>query len=218
MPPKPRPCDVIAFDLDGTLVDTARLHVDATQAAMQAVFGAVAPPELVARSLGHPLPESMRIVSAGREHIKELTTAFMLYYADHEHEEAQCFPATFTVLEAVRQRGVGLALLSNKLRVWGLAEIARLGLAPYFAQVVFMEDMPTPKPSGLALRPITTAFGVAAARVLVIGDGVGDIACAHNAGALSGAALWGAHDPAPLLATQPTYTFPTMSEILDLLE
>lgn len=217
MPPKPRLCEVIAFDLDGTLVDTARLHVDATQAAMQAVFGVAAPHELVARSLGRPLPESMRLVSAGRERIRELTTAFMLYYADHEHEEAQCFPGTLAMLAELHQRGIRLALLSNKLRAWGVAEIARLGLAPYFARVVFMEDMPTPKPSGLALRPITTALGVPPERVIIIGDGVGDLVCAHNAGAHSGAALWGAHDPAPLLAVKPTYTFHAMTEILDLL-
>ncbi len=212
-----RPCDLIVFDLDGTLVDTAALHVAATQAAAHAVFGMPAPAALVARSLGQPLPDSMRVVSDARGHIPELMVAFMEYYADHEGEAARCFAEAIPTLAALRDAGLPLALLSNKLRAWGQAEIARLGLLPYFARVVFVEDMPTPKPSGQALQPILTALGIPAARTLLIGDGLSDLHCARAAGALSGAALWGPHDPVPLLAAHPTYAFRAMGEVLALL-
>lgn len=212
-----RLCEIIAFDLDGTLVDTAGLHVAATQAASHEVFGEDAPTDRVARSLGHPVTESMRIISNGRQHIPELLTAFMGYYAAHEHEGAQCFPPTLAVLERLRDAGIGLALLSNKLRQWGMAEIDRLGLTPFFRRVVFAEDMPMPKPSGLALRPVLETFRIAPKAVLVIGDSAADIACANAAGAQSGAALWGAHDPTPTLAAHPMHTFATMEAVLTLL-
>jgi phosphoglycolate phosphatase len=210
------PCDLVAFDLDGTLVDTAGLHVAATQAALRAVFGHAAPAALVARSLGHPLPESMAIVSDGRGQIQELMAAFLLYYADHADEGVLPFPDAIPTLAALRGAGVPVALLSNKLRVWGQAEIARLGLAPYLAAVIFMEDMPVPKPDPQALTPLLHAFRVVPARVLVIGDGLADLHCAQAAGALAGAALWGPHDPAPLVAAHPDYAFHQMREILAL--
>jgi pyrophosphatase PpaX len=213
-----RPCDLIVFDLDGTLVDTHALHIASTQAALVAVFGAQAPAEVVARSLGLPLGDSMRVVSAGRGRVPELMAAFLDYYADHEGDGAQCFAEVLPTLTTLRAAQVPLALLSNKLRTWGLAEIERLGLAAYFTQVVFMEDMPTPKPSGLALQPILTTQRVPATRTLLVGDGVGDLRCAEEAGALSGAALWGPQDPAPLLAARPSYAFHALKEILALMQ
>jgi phosphoglycolate phosphatase len=212
----PRPCDLVVFDLDGTLVDTAGLHVAATQAAAEAVLGHAVAPDLVARSLGLPLQESMRLISADDAQVAPLMAAFLRYYSAHEGEGAQLFPATIPTLTALQGAGMPLALLSNKLRAWGLAEIARLGLAPYFAQVVFAEDMPVPKPSPLALDPLLRTFALSAARVLLVGDSVGDLRCAQAAGALAGAALWGPHDPAPLLAAQPAYAFYRMDDILAL--
>jgi phosphoglycolate phosphatase len=212
-----KPYDIIVFDLDGTLVDTAALHVAATQAAARAVFGQEAPPALVARSLGQPLQTSMRIVADGRGSVTELMTAFMLYYSQHESEDAQCFPAALPTLAALQKATIPLALLSNKLRAWGQTEITRLGLTPYFTQIVFMEDMPSPKPSPLALQPILHTQHTAPGRLLLIGDGVGDLQCAHSAGAQSGAALWGPHDPAPLLAAHPTHALYHMADILQVM-
>ncbi|HKD76556.1 MAG TPA: HAD-IA family hydrolase [Ktedonobacterales bacterium] len=214
----PRICDVVAFDLDGTLVDTTALHVMATQAAVQEIFGDPAPADLITQSLGRPLPESMRVVSAGRGQELDLVQAFLRHYAAHESDGVQCFPDVLPALVALRAAGIRLALLSNKLRRWGLEEIARLGIASFFDPVVFMEDMPIPKPSGFALRPILQRLQVAPQRVLVIGDGAGDIACARAAGALSGAALWGTHDPAPLLAERPDYRFKQIHDALALLD
>jgi HAD superfamily hydrolase (TIGR01509 family) len=210
------PCDLVVFDLDGTLVNTAGLHVAATQAAVRAVFGQEAPPTLVARSLGCPLPESMAIVSDGRGQIPALMAAFLAHYADHEAAGAQPFADAIPTLMALHTAGMPVALLSNKLRAWGQAEIARLGLAPWLARAVFAEDMPLPKPDPQALAPLLHTFHVTPARVLVIGDGLADLHCAQAAGALAGAALWGPHDPAPLLAANPDYTFHQMREILAL--
>lgn len=218
MPRQQRPCDVIAFDLDGTLVNTSGLHVAATQAAARAVFGEEVAPVLVTKSIGQPLQASMRLISNGREQIDALMTAFLSYYTMHESAGAQPFPEAIPTLQALHASGMPLALLSNKLRAWGNAEIVRLGLAPFFTSVIFMEDMPAPKPSALALQPLLKACKVAAKRVLVIGDGVGDVQCAHAAGAQSGAALWGPHDPAPLVAAHPTHTFYQMADILRLVE
>jgi HAD superfamily hydrolase (TIGR01509 family) len=216
MPHTPASIAAVAFDLDGTLVDTTRLHVNASQAASLAVFGVPVAPHVVAHSLGRPLPDSMRVISQGRGREPDLLAAFLHHYSEHESDGAQCFPGVTAMLGALQHAGVRLGLLSNKLRAWGQTEITRLRLTPYFSSVVFMEDMPAPKPSGLALQPVARQLGVAPAKLLVIGDSAGDIMCAHAAGAHSGAAVWGAYDAELVLAAKPQYVFHDLGEVLAL--
>jgi phosphoglycolate phosphatase-like HAD superfamily hydrolase len=212
-----RPYDAVVFDLDGTLVNTSALHIDATQAAARAILGRDIPPDLINRSLGHPLLESLKIIADGCEERRDdLAREFMRYYTSHERDGARCFPDVYNILECLQSAGISLALLSNKLRRWGQEEIARLGLTSYFTCVVFMEDMPSPKPSGLALTPILKALGLSAKRVVLIGDGVTDIACAQSAGAASAAAFWGAHDPDALYRAHPTHTLMQITDVLAL--
>jgi phosphoglycolate phosphatase-like HAD superfamily hydrolase len=217
MPHTQRLYDAVVFDLDGTLVDTMALHIAATEAASRDVFGIMPLPERVTASLGHPLQESMQIVSDGRGRILELMEAYLAYYGAHESEGSVLFPEAFATLQALHAMGVPLAILSNKLRAWGVLELARLGIDRLFVTAVFAEDMPVPKPSGRAMEPILQALRIPPGRVLFVGDGVHDIACAHAARVQSGAALWGRADPAPLLALRPTYRFTAMREITALL-
>lgn len=210
-------CDVVAFDLDGTLVDTLGLHIAATRAAVRAVFHTTMPEDEIRCSLGHPLQESMAIMSAGRGQEHVLLREFMRYYVAHQADGATTFPEVASVLTTLQNRGLRLALISNKLRRWGNEEIDRLDLRRFFEVVVFVEDMPSPKPSGLALSPVLRAIQVAPQHVLVIGDSETDLICARAAGALSGAALWGTYQPENLYAQSPDYLFQSLSDVVDVL-
>jgi len=210
------PYDAVVFDLDGTLVDTTALHIEATQAAHTAVFAAPASREMIIRSLGLPVSDSMAVISNGRGMTMELLQQFMSYYSAHERDGAQCFPDTFALLHRLEATKIPLALLSNKLKQWGRAEVQRLGLGTYFPTMVFMEDMPMPKPAGQAMQPIFRILKVHPERILFIGDGVSDIRCARDAGVSSGAALWGMFDPSPVIAAQPTHQFYAMNEVAQL--
>ena len=213
MTTRTHPFDVVAFDLDGTLVDTTALHVASSQAATRQIYGTPAPTDLIARSLGRPLTESMEILAGERGQLDDLILAFMDYYAAHQHDGAQLFNGVDALLRDLRSAGVASAVLSNKLRAWGQSEITRLGIAGLFDLAVFMEDMPAPKPSGLALRPVLERLAVKPGRVLVIGDSPGDVVCAQSAGAGAGAALWGVVTAAPLLATRPDYQFASLAAV-----
>lgn len=220
-----RPFDAVVFDLDGTLVDTAALHIAASHHAARVVLGRDVSSATVRHSLGRPLPESMAVVAEGAglaahtEHfaaVPALVAAFLEYYATHQSELARPFPGVQRVLAHLRERGYVLALLSNKLHDWGRAELDALDLARHFAVTVFAEDMPVPKPAGAALEPVLAALGIAPARVLLVGDGAADIGCARAAGAVSAAALWGAVSPQALLALAPDFALPSIDELLAL--
>ncbi len=207
-------CDIVAFDLDGTLIDTLALHIAATRAAVKAVFNANISDSEIKHSLGQPLPAAIAMVSNGRGQELALRMEYLQYYAEHQSDGAVTFPEVPDILSTLQNNGVHLALLSNKLRRWGNEEIDRLNLRRFFEVVVFAEDMPSPKPSGLALQPIVRKTGVAPHRILVVGDSEGDLICAKSAGAMSGAALWGTYQPEILHALSPNYLFQTLSDVI----
>lgn len=220
------PIAAVVFDLDGTLVDTAALHIAASHACLRAVLDRDVSEAAVRESLGRPLPESVGVlargagVAAGRalaDLTPRLVEAFLAYYAAHQAELVRPFPRVSETLAALRARSYPLGLLSNKLRDWGRAELDAVGLAPYFARAVFAEEMPAPKPAPAALEPLVAALGVPACRMLVVGDGAADITCAQAAGARSAAALWGAVAPDALRALAPDYTLDAIERLLDLL-
>lgn len=217
--------DAVVFDLDGTLIDTRALHVAASHDAARAVLGRDASEAIVDASLGRPLPDSMRVVARGmgvadgvevERMVPALVASFLAYYAAHQREMVHPFSGVPAMLAELRRRGYPLALLSNKLRDWGRAEVAGMGLAPWFAVAVFAEDMPAPKPAAAALDPVLAVLGLPAARVLLVGDGAADIACARAAGAQAAAALWGGEAPEALLALAPDFTLRTLGDLLTL--
>lgn len=215
--------DALVFDLDGTLVDTAALHIAASHHAVRAVLGREVAAATVHASLGRPLPQSMAMVARGAgiaddalvaERVPALVTSFLAYYAAHQGAMVRLFPSVRTTLDELARRGYALAVLSNKLRDWGRAELASVGLAERIEVAVFAEDMPVPKPAGAALDPVLAALGLPAARTLLIGDGVADIACARAAGAGAVAALWGAIAPDDLRTMAPDHALAAIGDLL----
>jgi HAD superfamily hydrolase (TIGR01549 family) len=216
----------VVFDLDGTLVDTAALHIAASHACVRVVLGTDADGAVVRASLGRPLPESVAVLARGAGVVDEqevtklvprLVEAFLAYYAAREAEQVRPFAGVPETLAVLRERGYALGLLSNKLRDWGRAELVAVGLEQYFKRGVFAEDMPAPKPAAAALEPLIAALEVPARHMLVVGDGTADITCAKAAGAVSAAALWGAVEPEALRALAPDCVLGAVKELLEML-
>ncbi|MFN8543967.1 MAG: HAD-IA family hydrolase [Candidatus Binatia bacterium] len=92
------------------------------------------------------------------------------------------FPEIPGTLEALRARGLALAVVSNfDARLPPL--LAGLGLAPLVDAVVYSTAVGFAKPDPGIVRTAIRILGVAAADTLHVGDGPGDVAAARGAGA-----------------------------------
>ena len=204
----------VAFDFDGTLLDSLPLHRVATQAAIQEVFHEEVDASTLAKSLGAPLQHSMEMISGGRGKVQELCDAYLTYYNTHVADEVTLFPNTLQTIQALQAKKIKLAILSNRLRDWGMNDMRMFHTTELFDVIIFAEDMPEPKPSGLAMLPIMNAFRMNPAEILVVGDSPKDILCARNAGSPSAAALWGASHPERTLAENPELRPKDIAELL----
>jgi HAD superfamily hydrolase (TIGR01549 family) len=152
----------LVFDLDGTLLDS-----DAALAGAFVRLGV--PAEEV--TFGHVLADECTRLGL------ELDD----YLGAYDPTEARPFPGVDEALAALP----GYAMCSNKARVSGRAELARLGWQPDVA--LFADDFGGgPK----RLGPVLEALGMTGEAVVFVGDTAHDARCAAEAGARFAAAAW----------------------------
>ncbi len=105
-------------------------------------------------------------------------------------------PAAAPVLEALKERGCSLGLISNTAMTSGATfrvHLTRLGLLHFFDTLVFSDEIGYAKPSGKAFRQALDALGTSAEETVHVGDDrAADVGGALKAGLR---AIWVARPP-----------------------
>ena len=188
--------DLIAFDWDGTLFDSAGLIVRCIQAACADVGTAVPSDAQAAYVIGLGLIDALRHAAPQLpEHrYRELGLRYRHHYRERQHEIV-LFDGTRAMLDALKQRHHLLAVATGKSRL-GLAEaLHQAGLAAQFDATRTAEETAS-KPDPLMLLELMAELGVPRERMLMVGDTTHDLQLAANAGVAAVAVSFGAHDEA----------------------
>ncbi len=184
MPPSP----TIAFDLDGTLVDSAPDLV-ATLNVVLAEIGLGPVGIEHARNLvggGARLMIERGLAKQGAQfppaEIDRLLARFLAYYDHHIADHSRPFPDAKIVLEELARSGAKLLVCTNKLERYSVKLLEAMGLGAYFPVVAGADTFPVRKPNpGHLLLAIERAGGDPKAAVMV-GDSRTDVATARAAG------------------------------------
>jgi phosphoglycolate phosphatase len=178
------PFSVVAFDLDGTLADTAP---DLTSALNHAL-GELGRPPVPENSVRHMVGHGARaLLTKGLAATGEMTAElveqgfpiFLAYYEAHIADRTRAFPGLETAMDELAARGVKLAVCTNKLEGLSRELIDALGWSNRFAAIVGGDTLPVRKPDPAPLfEAIKRAGGGPAA---FIGDSITDTDTARNA-------------------------------------
>lgn len=185
--------DLVMFDLDGTLVDTAGDIADS----VNDVLGAMSLPpvtdgqvrgwigsgsrELLIRAWSHAAglaPEAAR----ASEQLEPLLKRYDARYQLRCGGRSRTYPRVHETLAELRRCGVALALVSNRERLLADAVLRRHDLGHYFDPVVTGDTLPVRKPDPRMIGHCLELRGVAPERALMVGDSAIDVAAARNAG------------------------------------
>jgi phosphoglycolate phosphatase len=176
---------VIAFDLDGTLVDTAPDLVG-TLNAILAEQGLAPLPLAHARPLiGHGARRLLErgFEAAGKplpvEQMAGLFDRFIAHYLRRIADESRPFPGVVDALQALRADGARLAVCTNKLTDLSNTLLDALGLGQLFDAVVGPDAAGASKPDPRHLEAAVTAAGGTLDRALLVGDAATDAAAAR---------------------------------------
>lgn len=214
--------DLVVFDLDGTLADTARDIASALGAVLGEVRVAAPPLEVIKAMVGDGARELIKRALAGAssnetlsdEDVDRLLRRFLAHYGDHVCEGSRLYPGIAEGIDAAQRAGIALAVVTNKAGPLARSLLEALGVAPAFVSVIGDGDGFPRKPDPAAMRSIVDRQGTTPARTAVIGDGLPDIRTARALGATAIAAAWGYVAPDRLRAEAPDFLAATPDEAL----
>ncbi|MFZ6845513.1 phosphoglycolate phosphatase [Undibacterium sp. RuTC16W] len=115
-------------------------------------------------------------------HFEAALAAYQRHYLAINGDYSTLYPKVLDGLDAMRDRGLRLACVTNKPMNFTLPLLAKKGLDDYFEIVYGGDSFPRKKPDPMALLQVCSDFALNPAQVLAIGDSSNDAQAARAAG------------------------------------
>lgn len=201
----------LVFDIDGTIIDSAKINMLSLQETVKELRGDVMPLEDLYFSFGIPGVRAMEILGFP-EPEKAVQVWIRNYSACAERLGMPLFPGMREILERLREKGASLGIITSKLREEYDEHFEKQGLLKLFPWVVTASDTPKGKPYPDPMLEYLRRTGAAPEEVLYFGDTAYDMDCARSAGVDHALVLWGCLSPEGIDAT---YRLEKAEEILE---
>lgn len=206
--------EFVVFDFDGTLQDSEARIVAAMQAACRDCGHPVPTAAAVREVMGLELGIACSALLAG-EAMRDsgaVALAYRRHYAASGRLPAPLFDGARELLDMLAANPLLLGIATGKGRR-GLAEaLAEHRIGHFFAATRTADECPS-KPHPAMLLEMIDELDVAAARAVMVGDSIHDLAMAHAAGIRAIAITHGAHSRARLLDSRPAALIDHLSEL-----
>ena len=179
---------IIAFDLDGTLVDTAPDLISALNYVLDREGLAPVPLKAARNMIGagarklleRGLEVDGRNVS--KDELDRMTADFIDYYAEHIADQSRPFEGLEASLDDLAKSGFRFAVCTNKLEWLSKLLLERLGLSGRFAAICGADTFGVSKPDPVILRETVARAGGILSETIMVGDAGPDVGVARRAG------------------------------------
>jgi len=173
---------LIAFDLDGTLIDSRRDLADSANELIVELGGSPLPEEAVGGMVGEGAAVLVRraLTAAQVEHPPDALTRFLEIYDRRLLVHTRLYPGVRGPIEKARE-GARVAMLTNKPLHHTERILEALGLRPLFDDVIGGDSPYGRKPDPAGLQALMAAAGATAGRTLLVGDSAIDHETARRA-------------------------------------
>jgi phosphoglycolate phosphatase len=224
--PAQRRFDLVLFDLDGTLVETAPEIHDAVDATLQRL--GLPPVDLrqvedwIGRGTRELLAEALAFAThtplaamRDSELFRRALAGFAVDYELASGTRSRVYPHVRETLEALGRHGVKRAVVTNKEQRFTLSVLRQHALQGLVDLVVCGDTLATRKPDPAGVSHCLRTFGIPADRVLLVGDSSIDVATARNAGVAVWAVTYGYNMGEPIAAARPDRLLADFQPLLD---
>lgn len=196
--------DIMLFDLDGTLVDSADLILESFRHTMRTHFDEVPPDEAWLATLGTPLRSQFRMFVDTAEEVQALIDTYVEFNLRMHKELIRPFAGIREALAALRETGSRLGIVTSKARRGTAASLAACDLPADWFEVTVTSDEPIPhKPDPAPVLLALERLSSDASEASFVGDSVWDLRAGRAAGVCTVAALWGPFSEDELIGERP---------------
>ncbi|ABP62453.1 phosphoglycolate phosphatase [Enterobacter sp. 638] len=228
----------VAFDLDGTLVDSAPGLTSAVDQALYALELPVAGEDRVITWIGNGADVLMeRALTWSRqeraiqrsaqgkpgvdhadipqdEQLRVLRKLFNRFYEETVEEGSFLFPDVVDTLSALHAHGMPLALVTNKPTPFVAPLLEALDIAKYFSVIVGGDDVQNKKPHPEPILLVAGKLSLTPEQLLFVGDSRNDILAAKAAGSPSVGLTYGYNYGESITLSEPDAVFDHFKDLL----
>ncbi|OON39316.1 phosphoglycolate phosphatase [Izhakiella australiensis] len=211
----------LAFDLDGTLVDSAPGLADAVDLALTELNLPAPGIDRVATWIGNGadimVTRALRwaLGAEPQQHqINDARTLFDKHYARTVEQGSKLFPEVKATLEALAASGLPMAIVTNKPTPFIAPLLHSLGIAHCFSLVLGGDDVVQKKPHPAPLFLVLGTFGLLPESLLFVGDSRNDILAAQAAGCPCVGMTYGYNHGEPINSSRPDVVLDNFNQLL----
>ncbi|MBI2898916.1 MAG: HAD-IA family hydrolase [Planctomycetes bacterium] len=183
--------DLLLFDLDGTLADTADDIADSLLSVLDAAGRPPLPRADIVAAIGNGVRRLVERTTPPPH--EEIVARFMTVYASRCLQRTRLYPGVLETLGRLPGRKV---ILTNKPADLSHTIVRGLAIAGFFERIYGGDSLPARKPDREVVRAILAETG--ARRPVLIGDSGVDVQTARNAGIPVIVVTYGYHKPGDL--------------------
>lgn len=217
--------DLVSFDLDGTLVDTASEIAEAANRALQAHGMGPRPAAEITDLIGAGTRELMLKLLA-RCFLEQpalarsvqpdaVLASFDEHYATTSGTSALPYAGCHEALTSLKAAGLRLACVTNKELRHARVVLKTTQLDGYFDLTLGGDSLPEKKPHASVLLHAAAALGASVSRTAHVGDSAIDVQAARNAGVAAWVVPYGYNAGRPIADSRPDRIFESLPRVAD---
>ena len=183
-----KPVEAALFDMDGLLLDTEAIYIEAMREAVRALGHPELPLDFCHSTAGVPGPERNRMI---QEHygdgfsIAAFREQFAVLARRRMDEGIPVKPGVVELLDFLAGRGLPLAVATSARRPTAENHLGKAGLLGRFAAIATRDDVEHTKPHPDVYLEAARRLGVAPERCLAFEDSNVGLEAAHAAGTMA---------------------------------
>ncbi len=214
--------NLIIFDLDGTLIDTApdlahcvdlvMLELDLPRQSLQKVRRYIG--NGILRLVQDVLREELDN-EPDKDLVNQAFNSFLKHYQKNFAQQSCLYPNVKNTLEKLKSNNVKLACITNKLEVFTLSLLGHFKILKYFDLVLSGDSLEKKKPDAFPLEHACKQLGVIAENSIMVGDSKNDVLAAKNASMKSIFVNYGYTDIDEIEKFKPDIILDSFSYLLD---
>jgi len=201
--------DTVVFDLDGTLLDTLDDLALSVNHALSSYGLPVRSLAEVRGFLGNGIRFLMERAVGDAVHgvmFEKVFQTFRSHYVKHCLDSTKPFPGIMRLLAVLKEAGVKMAIVSNKLHP-AVRELNERFFQGYISTAVGESGTVRRKPNPDAVLAALKQLGSSFEKAVYVGDSEVDLATAQNAGLPCVLVLWGFRDASYLRSLDNVYAY-----------